>query len=150
MDPGRESLDAAYRATVYTAETPAGPVALRIGESNADLDRLLDARGVSSWAYVTAHNPGSRSAPSLENEACQRELRAAVAKTGFVFYEGAGVGHGWPPEPSLLVLGISESDASALGRRFGQNAIVFGELGEPARLVWLHPAGADGDTTSRV
>ncbi len=51
---------------------------------------------------------------------------------------GAGVGTGgdWPPEPSLLILGIREEDALHLARRFGQNAIVAGTLGEPARLVW--------------
>jgi hypothetical protein len=149
MNTGRD-LEAAYRATDYTARTPDGLLTLRIGASSAALDRLLDARGVTSWAYVTAHNPGSAPRPADENEARQRALREAVARAGYTFLEGAGVGKGWPPEPSLLILGIAESDAAALGQRFDQLAIVVGRLGEPARLVWLRPTGADGDAPSQV
>jgi hypothetical protein len=138
-NPERD-LDTAYRATAYCAETPEGRLVLRLGEPCVPLDRLLAARGLSTWAYVTAYNPGSVPAPDAENEARQRELRAAVARAGQPFYEGAGVGESWPPEPSLLVLGIGEAEAAALGRRFGQRAVVVGDLGGPARLLWLSVA----------
>jgi hypothetical protein len=143
-------LDAAYRATTYTAETPEGPLALRVGERNATLDRLLAARGVASWAYVTAHNPGSQPAPASENEARMGDLRAEVAQKGYGFHEGTGVGEAWSPEPSLLILGMTEAEAAALGRRFGQLAVVVGDRGGPARLLWLRPAGADGDKHLRL
>jgi hypothetical protein len=136
MDAGRD-LAAAYHATLYTAVLTEGSLTLRVSEVNALLDRVLATRGVRSWAYVTAYNPGSVQVSAAENETRQRELRAAVARDGHVFYEGTGVGEGWPPEPSLLILGISEAEASALGRRFGQLAIVVGERGEAARLLWL-------------
>jgi Protein of unknown function (DUF3293) len=137
MNPGCD-LEAAYRATAYTAETPDGPLALRIGEASAALDCLLAVRGLTSWAYVTAYNPGSIPLSDAENERRQRELRAAVVQSDHPFYEGAGVGEGWPPEPSLLVLGMDEAEATALARRFGQLAVVVGERGGPARLLWTN------------
>jgi hypothetical protein len=33
-------------------------------------------------------------------------------------------------------VGIGEAEARRLAQRFGQAAIVFGERGGPARLVW--------------
>jgi hypothetical protein len=138
MNAGPE-LDAAYRATAYTADTPDGPLSLRIGVVSAALDRLLAARGASTWTYVTAYNPGSVPCADAENEARQRELCATVMRSGHCFFEGAGVGEGWPPEASLLILGMEEAEAVSLGRRFGQLAVVVGERGGPARLVWTAP-----------
>ena len=43
----------------------------------------------------------------------------------------------WPPETSLLVLGLPEPAAADLARRYEQNAILHGALGGPARLVWI-------------
>lgn len=137
MDDASHNLDAAYRATSYTAETPFGQLVLRIGSTNAELDRLLEVSGVTSWAYITAHNPASRPASDIENATRQNELRALVEQAGHLFYEGAGIGEGWLPETSLLILGMKESEAALLGRRFRQLAIVVGERGNPARLVWL-------------
>jgi hypothetical protein len=42
----------------------------------------------------------------------------------------------WPAEPGVLVLGMSAAHARRLGRRFRQNAVVIGERGKDARLVW--------------
>ena len=49
--------------------------------------------------------------------------------------EGIGDDGTWPPERSLLVLGIDHAGAVQLGHRFGQRAIVWGELGGLAALV---------------
>ena len=60
-----------------------------------------------------------------------------------------GLDVAWPPEPSLLVLGIPRKEALRLGRRFGQLAIVAGHKSSPARLLtcaatprwsWMTPA----------
>jgi hypothetical protein len=132
-------LEAPYRASTYVADTPAGRLGIRVGQASEPLDRLLDDRGVTSWAYVTAYNPGSQRLPPEANAARQRQLEEAV-RVAYATYRGEGVGDDgrWPPEPSLLILGIDEPAAAALGRRFGQAAIVCGSRGEAARLVWLN------------
>jgi hypothetical protein len=132
-----DSLLAAYRKTTFYADTPRARLALRVGERCVDLDALLNDHGVSSWAYVTASNPGSRRLSDEDNAARQRELEGHVARLGVRAYPGEGVGDDgrWPPEPSLLVLGIARDDAIRLGGRYGQVAIVCGEMGRAAELV---------------
>jgi hypothetical protein len=53
--------------------------------------------------------------------------------------EGAGRGHDglWPPERSLLVVGLNRAAAAALGRRLRQNAIVWVCVGRRAELLAL-------------
>ena len=140
-------LEAAYRATSYFVDGSGGRFAVRVGRPCPEADALAAAHGADVWAYVTAYNPGSIAAPRERNETRQRQLEQALAEAGYRFYRGEGVGDdgGWPPEPSLFVPGVDETTAAALGRRFGQAAVVVGERGGPARLVWAGdaPAGKD-------
>lgn len=131
-------LAPAYLATTYRIDAPEGPIALRVGERSGALDRLLKRRSLRSWAFITACNPHSRRLPDWRNLARQRRLLALACRLGFGVLPGAGVGdgRGWPPEPSLLVLGISRARARRLGRQFDQNAIVAGRCGRAPELVW--------------
>ena len=139
-----DELHAAYAGTDFWVEdAPAGPFRIRCGERCQALDCLLEEHGLNGWAYVTACNPGSNLRPAEENAGRMRELEARVsALPAVVIYHGQGVGPRgtWPPEPSLLLLGITEGEALALGAAFGQNAIVVGRHGECARLAWPNPA----------
>ena len=108
---------------------------MRIGEAHPVLDTLLTARGSRSWAYVTAHNPDSAPLTADENRIRHTRLEADVSARGYEALPGEGVGDDgtWPPEASLLILGMSRADAIALGLAHGQRAVVWGELGEPAQ-----------------
>jgi len=99
---------------------------------------------VTTWVFVTAHNPRSVPRSAADNESAQGQLEATVRSQGWVFFQGYGLGQGgaWPPEPSLLVLGPGVEQARDLGRSFGQAAVVVGELGGQARLLWMEE-GAD-------
>jgi Protein of unknown function (DUF3293) len=127
----------AYRRTTFIADTPSGRVSLRIGQRCNELDDLLVKHRVTTWAYVTAFNPGSRVLPREENLARQGELECVVAANGLTAYSGEGAADDgrWPPEASLLVLGITRTQAVNLGQQFGQIAIVYGEVGKEAQLV---------------
>jgi hypothetical protein len=121
----------AYHQTSFFADTPRGRIRLRIREKSAELEAILFAEGAREWAYVTACNPGSRPLSHRENVRRQEALEREVSGRGLVFLRGEGVGDDgqWPPEPSLLILGIARDQAVDLGGRFGQKAIVFGETG---------------------
>ena len=136
----------AYRATTYAADTPLGPVRLRIGANDERLDRLLRDRGVTAWVYVTAWNPRSQPTAEAENQRRNEQLRGAVAARRLACFEGVGRDEDLdrPGEASLLVLGIGRAEALSLGRRFGQNAVVFGEIGGPAELLDCRRGGACG------
>lgn len=129
----REALDAAYRATSYRV----GKLTLRVGEPHPWLDRLLEDRGLERYAYLTSANPASAPLPAAKNAVRMRALAEALA--GFVVLRGVAEADdaAWEPEPSFLVLGISRDDAAALGRAFGQNAILVGKRGGAPELLWL-------------
>jgi hypothetical protein len=137
MSPPREALEAAYRATSYLADGPLGRFAIRIGQPSPEADVLLDQHRVETWAFVTACNPGSEAQLSEVNEQRHLALVAAV-KDHFPSVPGEGRGDGgdWPAERSLLLLGIRREEAVQLARQFGQLALVFGQRGGAAELVW--------------
>ncbi len=134
--------DAAYRATEYRVADGAQRFSIRVGERCAPLDALLDTHGAEEWAYVTAYNPGGRPAAADANAAAQQRLEAELRATAHPVLRGEGTGDDgrWPPEPSLLVLGLPRADAIGLARRFGQVAIVAGRRGAPADLVYCDAA----------
>jgi hypothetical protein len=139
-----DALFEAYGRTTFAAETRRGRLLLHVGRHSAELDDLLAAHGVATWAYVTAFNPGSRLLPAEANAARLRDLERVVAARGFVSYPGQGIGDDgrWPAELSRLVLGIGRADAMQLGQEFGQLTIVYGELGRAAELVACERGGA--------
>jgi Protein of unknown function (DUF3293) len=132
-----DTLLEAYRKTAFNADTPKGRLSLRIGQRCLELDELLTEHGVSTWAYVTAFNPGSMQLLEKENAIRHHELEADVASLGVTSYLGEGVADDgrWPPEASLLILGIRRGDAVRLGRQYGQLAVVCGDFGGAAELV---------------
>jgi hypothetical protein len=133
-----ERLHNAYRATSYVVDGPEGRFVLRVDETSPPLDDLLVRHNTRCWAFVTACNPGSVLLSAEENRRRQAELEAVLREARYTLFAGQGVGEDdWLPEASVLILGITPEDAAALGRHFGQNAILTGEACGPARLLWL-------------
>lgn len=134
------TLDAEYRATTYRIYGPPGatPIDLHVGEVSPRLDKLLAGYAIEPWAFITAWNPGSHSLPTEVNNTRHAELLQLVRERGWRFYAGNGIpsNSDWEPERSMLVLGISKDEAAILGKRFGQNAVVAGQRGGKAQLVY--------------
>ncbi len=136
MSADRRAIHDAYRRTSYRATLDSGVrIEIRVGETCAALDAELRARGAADWAFVTASNPHATRLSDAENSGRHAELAHALAAYTCFEGEGAGDDPAWPPECSLLVLGIREDEALRIARRFAQEAIVAGALGQPARLV---------------
>ena len=112
---------------------------LRIGERCAAMDRLLEAEDVWRAAFVTAFNPSGLPRHESENQEAFGRLCDRVNETRYKVYlgEGRDPRGQWPPEASLLVVGMPRAEAEALGREFNQLAIVFVERGGVAQLVEL-------------
>lgn len=134
MPTTREQL-AAYRASEYRVFAQPELV-LRIGEPSAALDRLLEGARAASAAFLTAANPHSERRPAAENLAALERLAQDASAWRILRGEGRSADGRWR-EPSLLVLGIEREHARTLGRRYGQNAIVFAERGGAPELVLL-------------
>lgn len=131
-------LLAAYRNAEYVVFGEP-QIVLRIGAANGALDALLQAHGAPGAAFISAANPRGRRIPERANRAAQLALAGAVRQAGFACYPGEGhdPSGAWRAEPSLLVLGIMRAQAAELGRRFGQNAIVYARRGGAPELVLL-------------
>ena len=135
LDPG---LTAAYEKAQYVVFGEPELV-LRVGEPNSDLDELLEAEGADTAAYVTAANPRGEPSSHWKNELATAALHETQTAAGYACYAGEGrdpEGR-WGAEPSMLIVGISRADAEAVGRVFGQNAIVFVRKGGAPELVVL-------------
>jgi hypothetical protein len=111
---------------------------LKVGEPSERLDRLLEVHGAASAAFVTAANPRSEKRSAAENAEAMGALDGILAAAGYPRYPGEGrnAERSWR-EPSVLAIGIFRANAQALGRLFGQNAVVFIEKGKAPELLLL-------------
>jgi hypothetical protein len=139
----RTQLEAVYRRAIYRllegGSEVRAPIDLLVDGRSAELDRLLARHGATSWAFVSAANPGSKRLSAAENRRRTHRLAAAIARRGWTRYRGTGIdpSGGWPEEPSYLVLDAPLEEVAALAARFGQAAIVHGTAGGRARLRWI-------------
>ncbi len=133
----QELIDAYLDADYVVFTDP--ELVLKIGEPSPRLDALLEQAGAASAAFVSAANPRGERRSDAENAAAAAALDELAAAAGYPRHPGEGrdpQGR-WRAEPSLLLLGIYRDNAEALGRLFGQNAIVFVEKGRAPELVFL-------------
>lgn len=130
MDP---ALEAVYRDTdYYVSDDP--PLRLRIDEQSDDAIILLASFGVSTAAFITAWNPGSEQLSTEENDERQSQLLSEIEKMRLNYFVGYGEKDDWR-EYSYLILGIDKDDATALGKKFRQNAYVWIDESGIPRLV---------------
>lgn len=133
------SLQIAYQEAIYEVYFAQEIIQLSIGEHNLALDRLLSKHDASSWALITAYNPYSQSLSAAENQQRHQSFQEFLPTLNLTIFDAVGKDKDgvWTPEPSVWIVGIELIKAIALGRKFQQNAIVYGELGKPIQLIWL-------------
>jgi hypothetical protein len=122
-----------YKNTKYKVFEP--DLTIEIGVLNQDVDDLLKEHKLVEWAFITAYNPYSRVMTEDENKVRHDELKE-LAKD-YITLEGHGVGEdpAWEPELSLFIIGITRDEASKIGKKFEQNAIVYGVLNNLPELL---------------
>ena len=137
--PLTSAIVAAYRDADYAVRVGNAELLLHVGKPSAALDRLLAEHRATGAAFLTAANPHSERRSPEENRAAAAELERALADVNYSRFpaEGRDPSGRWPNEPGVLVLGIPRAAAEALGRQFGQNAILYFETGAPGELVLL-------------
>jgi hypothetical protein len=140
---GEGSLRAHYLAADYLVLGGA-PFTLKVDCASAPLQELQRRQGVDCSAFLTASNPGSLLRRDGENERAQRQLLSLLQQRGYAILPGRGVdpAGAWPPEESVLALGIRAEEARALARQFGQNALLVMAADAVPRLLWTGSADA--------
>jgi hypothetical protein len=129
------SLKEAYCQTRFMVFE--SPIVIEVGKNCPALDEQLLQHGAQEWAYITAWNPRSKLLSEAENHRRHQGLTSELSQ--YVCWEGEGVGtdKSWKPERSWLILGIPREHAIEIGKRWEQNAIVYGRLNGPAELLQL-------------
>ena len=127
----------AYEQTRFCVDDGPRRICFRVGSRSAKLEALLRRHETSTWAFLTAWNPAAVELSRADNDARQDDLKRNLQAAGYKWLSGEGIGDDplWKPEQSLLVLGISRGKAVALGRAFGQLAVVVGRRGGASHLV---------------
>jgi hypothetical protein len=127
------ALIEAYKNTKYKVFEP--DLTIEIGVLNQAVDMLLIKHKSAEWAFITAYNPYSRVLTNDENKVRHDELKELTKD--YITFEGHGVGEdpAWEPELSLFVIGITRDEASKIGKKFEQNAIVYGKLNTLPELL---------------
>jgi hypothetical protein len=126
-----------YKAACFRVMIEYGFI-LQLGEINQRLLRLFIKDQVKSAAFITAYNPFSQPTTEPENAAAQAEMEAEIKSLNLSFCPGQGedpTGR-WAPEVSALVMGIGLEQATMLGVKYQQNAIVWiGRDAKPQLLL---------------
>lgn len=135
MESRELDLWGAYLRAEYWVGHPPDRLLLKVGRPAAGLARLAPGSGPfwpeTSWAFLTAWNPGSEPRMDFVNRQKQEELELYLRGAGYDVLPGVGRDPDgiWPDEESVMVFGLSWEKALLLGRRFNQMAILAG-LGE--------------------
>lgn len=125
----------AYKATCF--EIIQAKIEIYIGKENKAFETFLIENEITNWCFITAWNPFSNALTNKQNIALNKSLSLDLKDYKLFQAQGKDTIGSWPPEPSFFVANIIEDQAIALGKKYQQNAIVYGTIHETARLITL-------------
>ena len=118
----------AYLETVYTAGG--------ISWVFSPVDAGLELNGGRRFTLVTAANPRSEAWSDADNAGRNQQMQLEIAANGWAFETSVGSSpQGDWREQGFLIWDAPLDEIVSVGRKFGQNAICYGEAGRVA-LVW--------------
>ena len=120
------NLIRAYREAKFVVQSNT-PITLLVGQCNKDLSALLRDHKKTTAAFITAFNPFSKVQTDQENLQAQNELLTDIKRLGFEAINGYGQDNAeeWPREDSILIIGLTESQAETLADKYSQNAFIW-------------------------
>jgi hypothetical protein len=124
-----------YQATCYSILNP--KIDIYLDKENKELQTFLIEQNFHSWCFITAWNPFSKALTLDENTSLNKKLEADLNNYTVFPAEGKDTLGNWPPEISFFVVNISREQANFLGKKYEQNAIVYGEVEKMAELIIL-------------
>ena len=111
--------------------------AYRLARYEVAAEACFDVHGVHTAGYVTAFNPQSARHSDAANRQAHESLLDRLGQGGWPLLGGRArdpAGE-WPPEDSVLVLGISQRQTLELGRAFDQMAVLWSNADAIPRLL---------------
>lgn len=135
----KPALLAQYRDAQYRMLLPRGELLWHIGRTPPRAQRLLRAAGCRHhWFILTPCNPRSRLLPAGANRHRLNRLRQQLRQRNWRHHpsRSSAADGGWP-EPGFAIFDAPRAAVLALARRYGQNAVAAGGLGQAATLISL-------------
>ena len=132
------SLIESYKSADYHVDASPSFI-LKIGMHSPELASIYKTSHKHTAAFITAFNPYSQELSNQENKDRNLKLEELIQSLGFDYIYGEGkCGEGdWDGEESFLILGISEKQASDIGKEYEQNAIVWCDKDAIPQLLLL-------------
>tara|TARA_R110002073_G_scaffold82625_4_gene197317 strand:+ start:2070 stop:2495 length:426 start_codon:yes stop_codon:yes gene_type:complete len=128
-----------YRYTNYRVITDPNAITLLIDHFSEPLSQLITASNPPCAALISAYNPFSQCHSQEENLTAHKRLGQALRHDSNQIIESTNLDPSgrWPPERSLLALGLNLDTAKTIGRQFYQNAIIWISKDAIPRLILL-------------
>ena len=132
-----QGLIEAYFSTTHCVVLPGLNVDLVLDKRSEKLDNFLRHQGYFSWVLITAENPYSVQLSIEENNERTKVLGNFLLLEGFKPYRAAGLSVNRKPiERCYLVPELDLEQAECLGHLFHQYAIIHGDVGRPAEILF--------------
>lgn len=113
-----------YIRAVLRIELPGKTLRIKPADLGRSHDIDFSDVGDGTVYVITAYNPAGNVVPDEANTAAHQRLTARLEEVGATYHEAAGGDAEWVHvEPGFAISGMSQEDARALGREFGQDAI---------------------------
>jgi hypothetical protein len=127
----------AFKNTDYIVNINDKLITINIGKTQTEIDNLIKPV-IKQWAFITAYNPLPKILSDNENKTRNKQLRQDAENLGFQVYTGYGIAKdkSWK-EDSFLIVGINKKEAKQLGVKYGQLAIVVGNINDKSELIEL-------------
>ena len=128
-----------YDTLEYKFDSENLDVAKIAADNNIALESIYKTSHKHTAAFITAFNPFSQELSTQENKDRNHKLEELIQSLDFDYIHGEGkCGDGdWDGEKSFLIFGISEEQASEIGKEFEQNAIVWCDKDTIPQLLLL-------------
>ena len=112
-----------YTKAHVRVASPTGPVEVRPARFGQESGPFPDPAG-RTIHIITAYNPNGRDQSQTVNEKAHGRLLATLHERGVEYWDASGGDASWTRvEQGVAIVGISEDEALALGRKFNQEAV---------------------------
>ena len=108
----------------------------RLNILNPVIDGYLTLRNKDSFAYLTASDPSGNILYPCENKRRNKRLKKDLVDYEVLEGEWNGDEFRCPPFAGYFVPGIDQERAMQLALKYEQMAFVYGEKGQPAKIVF--------------
>lgn len=130
-------LKKAYEETNYKVFFGEKEITLNIGKQSIEMNQILSKLGIDSFVFITAANPYSTPKSISENKKQNQKLANVLSETKTIYCKGSGESlDGQWKEESFCIFGVDKEFGKKMGKKFNQNAFVFGEKDKVPQIIY--------------